>query len=87
MKITNKKYKEIISKWNPEMVVHIKYTTEYSTGEIICSLAFYMETSSKWNKLLKGVTINDIYISNDETGVVLIHLNDLFNLWLYGLGR
>ena len=85
--MTNKRYREIIARWNPEEVIHIDYNTEHATGYMEMSCEFLIEKINKLNKVFKGVTIHDIYIVNKETNVVYIHLQDLFNAWLYALGR
>ena len=85
--MTNKRYKEIISRWNPEEVIHIAYNTSYSVGMMEISCEFLIEKYKQLNKCFKDVEIRDIYIINKRTNVVYIHLNDLFNAWLYAIGR
>ena len=85
--MTQKKYREIIANYNPQEVIHIDYNTAHSTGYMEMSCAFLLEKIKVLNKVFKGVNIHDIYIINKETNVVYMHLEDLFNAWLYALGR
>ena len=85
--MTNKRYKEIISRWNPSEIIHIDYNTEHASGYMEMSCEFLIEKYNKLLKVFKGVNIHDIYIINKETNVVYIHLQDLFNAWLYAIGR
>ena len=85
--MTNKRYREIIARWNPQEIIHIDYNTEHSSGMMEMSCEFLIEKYKQIYKAFKGVNIHDIYIINKETGVVYIHLQDLFNAWLYALGR
>jgi len=84
--MTNKRYKEIISRWNPEEVIHIDYNTKHSFGMMEMSCEFFIEKYKKLNKVFKDVDVG-ICIINKKTGVVYIHLQDLFNAWLYAIGR
>ena len=59
--MTNKRYMEIISKWNPEELVLIRYRTQYSRGTIKISCAFLIEKYKKLYRLLKDV---DVIIDN-----------------------
>ena len=85
--MTNKRYREIINKWNYEEVIHIEYRTEHSRGYMEMSGAFLIEKYKKLLKAFKGVKILDVSVVNERTGVVYIHLQDLFNAWLYAIGR
>ena len=85
--MTNKRYKEIIKSWNYEEVIHIEYRTEHARGYMEMSCAFLIEKYKKLLKVFKGVHISDICIVNERTGITYIHLSDLFNAWLYAIGR
>ena len=87
MKISNKRYKQLIAEWNPSMVVHIRYTTRNSSGQMIFSIAFFLEFNQKITKLFKGVKLNEIYVMNEETGIVLEYFESLPELWFYAIGR
>ena len=90
MKISNKKYKELITQWNPEMVVHVRYTTAHSKGQMMFSIAFYLEFYSKIQKLFKDKKIREIreiYVKNENTGIVLEYFQSFPELWFYAIGR
>lgn len=85
--MTNKRYKEIISKWNPHEMVVIQYRTNYSRGIIKISCAFLIEKYKKLYRLLKDVDVIKVMIYNSITNVELFNCGDLFNAWLYAIGR
>ena len=85
--MTNKRYKEIINSWNYEEIIHIEYKTEHARGYMEMSCEFLIEKYKKLLKVFKDVYISDICIVNERTGVTYIHLKDLFNTWLYAIGR
>lgn len=85
--MTNKRYQEIIRSWNYEEVIHIEYKTEHARGYMEMSAEFLIEKYKKLLKVFKGVDILDISVVNESTGVVYIHLGDLFNAWLFAIGR
>ena len=84
---SDKRYKEICERWNPECVVHIKYATAHSDGIIRVSMFFYMMEHNKFKKLLKDTQIMTIALIN-ESGIewkVIRYFKDEYELWLYGL--
>lgn len=83
MKLTNKQYAKIV---NAKLYVTIVYQTKVSSGMVEMKGAFLVEKYNKFFKLFKGVKIKDIFIS-DGMGIVYIHTEDLFNTWLYLIGR
>ena len=87
MKISNKRYKQLIAEWNPSMVVHIRYTTKHAVGRMTFSIAFFLEFNQKITKLFKGVQIREIYVKNELSGIVLEHFQSLPELWFYAIGR
>ena len=87
MKISNKIYKQLIAQWNPEMVVHVRYTTKHSKGQMTFSIAFFLEFNSKILKLFKGCTIRELFVKNENTGVVLEYFKSFPELWFYAIGR
>lgn len=87
MKISNKRYKELITQWNPEMVVHIRYITKYSKGQMTFSIAFFLEYTNKIEKLFKGCDIRELFVKNENTGVVLNYFKSFPDLWFYAIGR
>lgn len=87
MKISNKRYKEIISQWNPEMVVYIRYTTKNSVGKMTFSIAFFLEYTRKIEKLFKGCVIRELFVKNEITGIVYETFKSFPELWFYAIGR
>lgn len=85
--MTKKRYNQIIESWNPEMVLTIRYTTQHSVGRIAMSIAFFLETYKKITKILKNVEIREIYIRNENTGIVVAYFQDLFGAWIYGIDK
>lgn len=87
MKISLKKYNEIYSRWNPEMVVYVRYTTKHSIGKMTFSIAFFLEFTRKIEKLFKGCEIREIFVKNEITGIVYETFNSFSELWFYAIGR
>ena len=87
MKISNKRYKQIIAQWNPEMVVHVRYTTRNSKGQMTFSIAFFLEFTRKIEKLFKGCEIRELFVKNENTGVVLHYFKNFSELWMFAVGR
>lgn len=87
MKISNKRYKQIIVQWNPEMVVHVRYTTRNSKGQMTFSIAFFLEFTRKIEKLFKGCEIRELFVKNENTGVVLHYFKKFSELWMFAVGR
>ena len=85
--MTTKRYKEIIKSWNYEEVIHIEYKTEHARGYMEMSCEFLIEKYKKLLKVFKDVELLDISIVNLSTGITYIHLQDLFNAWLFAIGR
>ena len=44
--MTNKRYREIISRWNPQEIIHIDYNTEHATGMMEMSCEFLIENTN-----------------------------------------
>ena len=87
MKISIKRYKELITQWNPEMVIYIRYSTKNSKGKMTMSIAFFLEFNRKITKLFKGVKIREIFVKNENTQVVLFECQSLPELWFYAIGE
>ena len=87
MKISSKRLKEITSRWNPEMVVYVRYTTPNSKGKMTFSIAFFLEYTRKIEKLFKGCTIRELFVKNENTGVVIEYFKSFPDLWFYAIGR
>lgn len=87
MKLSNKRLKEIISRWNPLMIVYIRYTTKYSIGKMTLSIAFFLEFNRKIIKLFKGCEIREIFVKNEITGIVLEYFQSFSELLEYAIGR
>lgn len=87
MKISIKKYKELVAKWNPTMVIHVRYETRHSKGQMTFSVAFFLEFNSKILKLFKGTTIKEIFVKNEDKQIVLEYFNSFNELWFYAIGR
>ena len=85
MKISNKRYKQLIAQWNPEMVVHVLYSTRNSKGQMTFSIAFFLEFTSKIQKLFKGCTIQNLFVKNENTGIVLYYFESFYDLWFYAM--
>lgn len=81
------KYNELIAKWNPEMVLYIRYRTNYSKGLMTMSIAFFIEKYKKITRLLKRVEIREIYVKNEFTGIVIKELFTLKNAYEYAMGE
>lgn len=75
--MTIKKYDEIISKYKSYEVLHIVYKTKHSTGEIACSIAFFLEFYKKLCRLLKKVNIKYIFLKNEDDNKVYKYFIDL----------
>ena len=69
------------------LYVRIEYQTKHSKGYIEFKGLFFMEKYSKILKLLKDTKIVSILITNDVNGLAITYTKDLFNTWLYLLGR
>ena len=87
MKISNKRLKEITSRWNPLMVVYIRYKTKYSIGKMTLSIAFFLEFNRKITKLFKGCEIREIFVKNEISGIVYDYFKSFPELWFYAIGR
>lgn len=87
MKISSKRYKQLIAQWNPEMVVYIRYTTKNSVGKMTFSIAFFLEYTRKIEKLFKGCTIRELFVKNENTGIVLKYFKSFQELWFYAIGE
>lgn len=87
MKISNKRYKELIAQWNPEIVVHVRYTTKNSKGQMTFSIAFFLKFASKIQKLFKGCEIREMFVKNENIGIVLEYFKSFPELWFYAIGR
>lgn len=87
MKISNRRLKEITSRWNPLMVVYIRYKTKYSIGKMTLSIAFFLEFNRKITKLFKDAKIREIYIKDELTGIVLEYFQSFSELLNYAIGR
>ena len=87
MKISNKRKEELIRQWNWEMVVHVRYTTKNSTGQMTFSIAFFLEFNSKILKLFKGCIIRELFVRNENTGIVIQYFESFPELWFYAIGR
>lgn len=87
MKISIKRYKQLIAQWNPEMVVYVRYTTPNSKGKMTFSIAFFLEYTRKIEKLFKGCEIREIFVKNEITGIVYETFQTFPELWFYAIGR
>ena len=83
MKLTNKQYAKIV---NAKLYVTIVFHTRFTSGKMDVKGAFLVEKYKHFVKLFKGCDITDIFIS-DGMGIVYVHTMDLFNTWLYLIGR
>ena len=80
--MTYKKYLEITQKWNPSMVLSIKYETPHAKGTMEMSIAFFIEKYKKILRVFKGCRIIECSIIDYERGVVRKHydtLGDVYN--------
>lgn len=84
MYLSQKKLEQIR---NSNLYVQIDYETSFSIGYIEFKGLFFLEKYSKILKLLKGVKIKSICVRNVEKGISITYTKDLFNTWLYLLGR
>ena len=87
MKISNKRYQTLIAQWNPELVVHVRYKTAHSKGQMTFSIAFFLEFHSKLVKLLKNCEIKELFVKNENTGIVYRYFDSTYDLWLFALGK
>ena len=87
MKVSGKRLKEITSRWNPEMVVYVRYTTPNSKGKMTFSIAFFLEYWKKIQRLFKGCEIREIFVKNEITGIVYETFQTFPELWFYAIGR
>lgn len=85
--MTRKQLKTIISEWNPQRVLYIRYESNHSCGKITCSFAFFLEMYNKLYRLLKRCKIREIYLKNEDTGIVLMYYDSLYDAWMYGIGE
>ncbi len=69
------------------LYVVIEYRTSYSSGHIEFKGLFFIEKYKKIYRLLKGVQIKYIVIKNEKTGISINYTEDLFNTWLWLIGR
>lgn len=61
----------------PEIAVVIRYSTKRTHGFIECSIAFFNERFKKFQRLMRGVKFNEIYVFNRETNIVYKYFDDL----------
>ena len=87
MKISDKRLKRLTSQWNPEMVVHVRYTTKYSKGQMTFSIAFFLEFYLMIQKMFKGCEIRELYIKNENLGIVTKYFQSFPDLWFYAIGE
>lgn len=85
--MTTKKYYELISQWNPEMVLYIRYRTKHSIGRITMSIAFFLEKNIKISRMMKKVDIVEIYLMNELTGVAITYFDSIADAWFYAIGE
>ena len=83
MKLTNKTLNEIK---RGKYYVYISYTSRYSIGTLIIKGLFLIEKYKKITKLFKDCEIKTILIKDEMTGIAITY-KDLFNTWLWLLGR
>ena len=77
MKITNKEYCRLKNMWSNADVVYIRYKTKHSCGKITCSIVFIVEFYSRLLKLLKKVEIVELYVKDENSGLVKKYYTNL----------
>lgn len=81
--MTTKKYWDIVRGYNPSCILYIQYTTIHSVGKMTMSIAFFLEFRKKIERLLKKVMIRDIFVKNENHGVVLRHYATLEEVYYF----
>lgn len=79
--------KQLLKIKDSNLYVSISYQTKFSSGYIEFKAIFFIEKYKKIYRLLKDVNIHYIKIRNDKTGYIITYLYDLFNTWLWLIGR